>query len=58
MSEFHVRLGTASFMLSEQLHLLVEVGEEVGSMPANKTVFRVNNLLLRVKIYAHIGVVQ
>ena len=37
MSEFHVRLGTALFMLSEQLHLLVKIGEEVGSMPANKT---------------------
>ena len=37
MSEFHSRLGKASFMLSEQLHLLGEVGEEVGSMLANKT---------------------
>ena len=36
MSEYHSRLGTASFMLSEQLHLLVEVGEEVGSMPVNR----------------------
>ena len=37
MSEFYVRLGTASFMLSEQLHLLEEVDEEVGSLPASKT---------------------
>ena len=40
MSEFHVRLGTASFMLSEYLHLLGEVEEldEVfGSVPASET---------------------
>ena len=37
MSEFHMRLGTVSFMLSEQLHLLGEVDEEAGLVPANKT---------------------
>ena len=37
MSEFHVRLSTASFMLSEQLHLLEEFVEEFESLPASET---------------------
>ena len=57
MSEFHVRVGTASFMLSEQLHLLKLVKRLEPCLQIQQ-VFRVKNLLLRVSTYAHIGVVQ